>query len=484
MVPRLAAEGSSFRGAYLYYCHDKKAQTTARIAWTETVNMMTDRVEKAWKVMAYTAKSATQLKRAWGKKRAGDKVEKPVIAYSLAWHPEQTPDKPTMLEAAKQSIKALKLEGHEAFIVAHNDEQQPHVHVVINRIHPLTGLAANLHRSKRKLSDWARKFQKQEGTDYCPKREENYQKRKKNAITQYGDPAIIEAWQQSHCGQSFKDALKARNYDLARGRKRVVVVDPYGKTLNPVRMLPEVKTAEFNDRLRDIEPHALPTLEEIIAQRAIPQQQAEPESQQDQPHDESDESHPTTDPDLEKRQQAHDEHLFEKLTRQSERHFQEWDHAQKSSRKRIKNLRTELTDYYKLEKRQDAIESLHQKLDAPTIIPKFVRQLFRMDITVTAKLEKFQATQNRAKNRFDETLRKIEKDEGKSLQRLESRHAREHRQLSDRLEQGRPGHPEQNRLSLARYSGISIQLNNEGPQGRPARESERGYSGFPQFKSI
>ena len=183
MIPRLAAAGSSFQGAFLYYCHDKQSNTKERVAWTETCNMMTDCVDKAWKVMAYTAKVASQLKRAANIKRAGDKVAKPVISYSLAWHPEQNPDKQTMLEAAKQTINKLKLQEHEAIIVAHTDEPQKHVHVIVNQIHPLTGKAANLYQSKRKLQDWARTFQQQEGTDYCPQRQANH-----NKIS--GDPKV------------------------------------------------------------------------------------------------------------------------------------------------------------------------------------------------------------------------------------------------------------------------------------------------------
>ena len=100
MVPRLAAQGSSFHGAYLYYFHDKEALTQTRVAWTKTINLLTDKVEKAWKVMAFTAKHQKELKEASGQKRSGAKLKKPVFAYSLSWHPEQKPDRKTMMEAA------------------------------------------------------------------------------------------------------------------------------------------------------------------------------------------------------------------------------------------------------------------------------------------------------------------------------------------------------------------------------------------------
>ena len=64
MVPVIAGMGTSFKGAFLYYCHDKDALTDARVAWTETLNLMADTAEKAWRFMAYTAQSHDRLKQA------------------------------------------------------------------------------------------------------------------------------------------------------------------------------------------------------------------------------------------------------------------------------------------------------------------------------------------------------------------------------------------------------------------------------------
>jgi len=86
MNPRLCRNGLSFRGAWLYYMHDPKATTRERIEWAETYNTITDDVDLAWKVLAYTAKSQDRLKEASGQKRTGRKDVKPVMAYSLAWY--------------------------------------------------------------------------------------------------------------------------------------------------------------------------------------------------------------------------------------------------------------------------------------------------------------------------------------------------------------------------------------------------------------
>ncbi len=42
MIPRIADRGHSFKGAGLYYLHDKKAKTKERVAWTHTHNVGTN----------------------------------------------------------------------------------------------------------------------------------------------------------------------------------------------------------------------------------------------------------------------------------------------------------------------------------------------------------------------------------------------------------------------------------------------------------
>jgi hypothetical protein len=85
-----------------------------------------------------------------------------------------------MLSTALDSLKAQELEGYQVVILAHNDEPQQHVHVIVNRVHPETGKAATLSNSKLKLSKWAEGYEKQHGKIYCDKRVENNRKREQH----------------------------------------------------------------------------------------------------------------------------------------------------------------------------------------------------------------------------------------------------------------------------------------------------------------
>src|SRR2546423_3145328 len=183
MVPAIAAGGRSFRGAALYYLHDKRQDgeavrlTADRVAWVETVNLPTGDPERAWRIMAHTALAQAELKAAAGTKATGRKLKNPVFAYSIAWHPGERPTKAEMMEAARSSLEAQGLEQHQAIILCHDDEPQAHVHIVANRVHPATGKAATLSNSKLKLSQWAEAYERKRGKVFCPQRVRNNARR-------------------------------------------------------------------------------------------------------------------------------------------------------------------------------------------------------------------------------------------------------------------------------------------------------------------
>lgn len=172
MVPKIAKSGRSFKGATLYYLHDKNAATTERVAFVETVNLPTNDAQRATAHMIDTAAHANELKAAAGIK-GGRKLQKPVYCYSLAWHPSETPTHAEQIEAARETMQLLGLSDHQALIVGHTDKDHLHVHVIVNRVHPEVGRAANMGNDQLKLSEWAEAYEKARGQVFCPEREKN-----------------------------------------------------------------------------------------------------------------------------------------------------------------------------------------------------------------------------------------------------------------------------------------------------------------------
>ncbi|PCH51233.1 MAG: hypothetical protein COC20_05820 [Cellvibrionales bacterium] len=115
------ATGTSFKGAFLYYTHDKREEgenvrlSSGRVEWMEYRNLATDNPHIASSIMTATARQQDALKREAGASVAGNKSDQVVFHYSLAWHPDEKDglSKDEMLRAADQSIKALGADGHK-----------------------------------------------------------------------------------------------------------------------------------------------------------------------------------------------------------------------------------------------------------------------------------------------------------------------------------------------------------------------------------
>lgn len=214
MVPRVAKVGRSFKGAALYYLHDKQAQTRDRVAFTETVNLPTMDADRGFAHMIDTATHANELKARSGIKATGRTLEKPVYCYSLAWHPTQTPTQEHQLETAHATIKALGLSEHQAIIVAHNDTKHPHVHIIVNRVHPDTGVAKVMGNDQLILSRWAEAYEKEHGKVFCQARPENNEERDKGnwrKDTKSQNAAQTYAWKREATDKLWEEFRTERD---------------------------------------------------------------------------------------------------------------------------------------------------------------------------------------------------------------------------------------------------------------------------------
>lgn len=218
MVPKVASSGRSFKGAAAYYLHDKKANTSERVTFTEAVNLPTCDERRAIAHMIDTAEHASQLKAAAGLK-AGRRLQKPVYAYSLSWHPDQNPTKADQIEAARQSLKALGVSDRQALIVSHNDEPHPHVHVIVNRVCPETGKAAKMDNDHLKLSQWAERYERENGGILCVARVENNEQRK-DGFTKDGSMTRAQwaAWKKAET-KAIWDEHRVDRATLSPARK-------------------------------------------------------------------------------------------------------------------------------------------------------------------------------------------------------------------------------------------------------------------------
>lgn len=177
-------QGKSFQGLVSYLLEGTKGQENPeRVAWTETRNLSTERPKTAARVMAATALDQARLKEEAGIKNTGRKSKNHVLHYTLSWADHQQPSREEMMRAVNGSLSVLGEKAgkkgikkgkptreavrdqfateHQVLVVAHEDTENPHVHVVVNRVHPEHGVMLPNGHDFRNLSRWAEKYERE-----------------------------------------------------------------------------------------------------------------------------------------------------------------------------------------------------------------------------------------------------------------------------------------------------------------------------------
>ena len=168
MIPKIQARGKSFTGLATYLTRDPKAETSERVAWTHTLNLANDHVPSAVDEMLWTSRNAELLKQEAGIRAGGRETESVVKHFSLNWSPEDNPTREHMIETIEDFLRHMKWHEHQALLVGHQDKH-PHVHVMLNAVHPETGLRIDESFEQRRAQAWALEYER-EHRIYCEQR--------------------------------------------------------------------------------------------------------------------------------------------------------------------------------------------------------------------------------------------------------------------------------------------------------------------------
>ena len=167
MIPHECGTGRGFVGVIDYITHDPDhAETADRVGRVTAINLDPGadlgpcEPHMVARIMAATVASAPALKATAGIKATGRKLKNPVYHVTLGWQAGYRPTDQEREAAITGALEGLGLQDHQAYAVEHTDHDHLHDHIVVNRVSPLDGRAANLHRSKAKLQEWALAFEK------------------------------------------------------------------------------------------------------------------------------------------------------------------------------------------------------------------------------------------------------------------------------------------------------------------------------------
>jgi hypothetical protein len=235
MNPVEITQGKSFKGLSAYLLHDEKRQgeeartTSERVGWSQTYNLVDADAGQAWRLMLATANSANALKEAVGIKK-GKPVKNTVYHYSINFNPDDELTPEIQQRAVSESLKALGLEDHQALAVEHTDKAHNHIHVMVNLIDPTNGMSAaspqmgadgkkrsKLSNSRRKLSSWAKKFERDNGLIITEGRLANANKREQGEqVDAKRKPRNVHEQEKNEPTDRRRDFMKRQHNERAK----------------------------------------------------------------------------------------------------------------------------------------------------------------------------------------------------------------------------------------------------------------------------
>jgi hypothetical protein len=144
------SSGRRFAVLARYLLRGRSGAETERVAWTAGRNLGLDDPELAAVLMQATADE-------------NPRVEVPVYHLTINFDPTD-PVTPTEMQAvADRVLRDLGLADHQALMVAHQDRAHPHVHVMVNRVHPGTGVAWERWQDRPRIERTLRELERELG---------------------------------------------------------------------------------------------------------------------------------------------------------------------------------------------------------------------------------------------------------------------------------------------------------------------------------
>jgi len=250
MIGKVPKAGRGFRGLINYLLYGDQSRELAtmlarsnlasdkRVAWCEMRNVLLKDPDMVPNLMRATAMKSKRVK-------------SPVYHYVISWHPDEAPSDDFMKQVADVTCGDLGLSEHQMIYVAHRDTDHHHVHIVVNRVHPETGVAWNRRQDWVRIEQSLRRQSEALGLDIVPGRHTDpeqfktapirmndgdrrqRQKRPSEAPTRQWSKdtikerraAIAEVVEKSSSWGQLSRALDAMGYQLMRKGQGLVVSD-------------------------------------------------------------------------------------------------------------------------------------------------------------------------------------------------------------------------------------------------------------------
>lgn len=198
---------SSFRRPARYLAGLVKGFSPDRVEWSFGLNLHTRSPDAAAAVMEATASRNTRC-------------QAPVYHFIITFDPADAQagkiDPRKMREVADEVVGRMGLREYQGLVYAHKDTAHPHMHFLINRIHPETGKALSRHNDGKRLTEICREIARERGLNIPRDLSKDFGRMQDDLEIETG-PAEGEYWKAKREGRKAdKPFSKTQILDLRR----------------------------------------------------------------------------------------------------------------------------------------------------------------------------------------------------------------------------------------------------------------------------
>jgi MobA/VirD2-like, nuclease domain len=201
-----AKQPAAFKSSALYLAGRTKGLSTDRVAWMEARNLETTDPLAASAIMEATAAQNLRCK-------------KPVYHFVLSFDPKDArrgklpPE--VLREIAGEAIERMGLTEHQMLVYAHKDTKHPHMHFLINRVHPTTGKAFDRHNDGHRLTELCREIARERELN-IPRDKERIRE-----LEKVDDFDLVESLDTPTEGEYWQAKREEREPQIAMGKGEV-----------------------------------------------------------------------------------------------------------------------------------------------------------------------------------------------------------------------------------------------------------------------
>lgn len=197
---------AAFKSSALYLAGRTNGLSTDRVAWMEARNLETTDPLAASAIMEATAAQNLRCK-------------KPVYHFVLSFDPKDArrgklpPE--VLREIAGEAIERMGLTEHQMLVYAHKDTKHPHMHFLINRVHPTSGKAFDRHNDGRRLTELCREIARERELN-IPRDKERIRE-----LEKVDDFDLVESLDTPTEGEYWQAKREEREPQIAMGKGEV-----------------------------------------------------------------------------------------------------------------------------------------------------------------------------------------------------------------------------------------------------------------------